>query len=63
MPTSSKGSIRGHVFFKPIDWDKLEQRKIEPPFKPKIVCIVARFLKLLSVFVLHISNYMYVTTR
>jgi hypothetical protein len=39
MPTSRHGPIREHVFFKPIDWNLLEQRKIEPPVKPKIVRI------------------------
>lgn len=30
------GPIREHIYFKPINWMLLEQRKIEPPFKPKI---------------------------
>jgi hypothetical protein len=37
MPTSSKGNVRQHPFFKPIDWAKLERRQLDPPFKPKIV--------------------------
>lgn len=28
-------NIKSHVFFKNIDWDLLEQKHIEPPFKPE----------------------------
>ena len=31
--------IRGHSFFEGIDWEKLEQRKVKPPFEPVIVSI------------------------
>jgi novel protein kinase C epsilon type len=30
-------AIKGHSFFKEIDWDALEQRKVKSPFRPKIV--------------------------
>ncbi|KAK0413490.1 hypothetical protein QR680_006838 [Steinernema hermaphroditum] len=29
-------AIRAHPFFRDIDWDALEARKVKPPFKPKI---------------------------
>ena len=30
-------AIKHHIFFKDIKWKDLEERKIKPPFKPKIV--------------------------
>jgi len=29
--------IREHLFFDDIDWDKLDNMKLSPPFKPKVV--------------------------
>jgi hypothetical protein len=29
--------IKTHAFFAGLDWEMLEQRKMEPPFKPVIV--------------------------
>ncbi|NP_001301086.1 calcium-independent protein kinase C-like [Limulus polyphemus] len=29
-------AILNHIFFKEIDWDALESRKVKPPFRPKI---------------------------
>lgn len=31
--------LRNHDFFRHCNWEALEQRRIQPPFKPKIVCI------------------------
>ncbi|XP_026743205.1 protein kinase C isoform X3 [Trichoplusia ni] len=28
--------IRGHVFFRDMDWDALAQRRLRPPFRPKV---------------------------
>nr|UPI11557.1 putative protein kinase C delta type isoform X4-like protein [Mythimna separata] len=30
------GGIRAHVFFKDMDWDALMQRRLRPPFRPKV---------------------------
>lgn len=39
VPTKSqpdRDDVRQHEFFKDIDWKKLEEKKIDPPFKPKV---------------------------
>eukprot|EP00042_Codosiga_hollandica_P035481 m.263483 g.263483 ORF g.263483 m.263483 type:complete len:349 (-) comp54644_c0_seq4:56-1102(-) len=33
---NGEADMKGHAFFAGLEWDKLEQRKIEPPFKPQI---------------------------
>lgn len=39
-PATGGQDIKDHVFFQLIDWAKLEQREIKPPFKPKSVSIL-----------------------
>lgn len=32
-----EAAIQAHSFFKEMDWTALEQRKVKPPFRPRIV--------------------------
>ncbi|XP_062450979.1 protein kinase C theta type isoform X2 [Rhea pennata] len=32
----ARGNIRQHAFFREINWEALEERKMEPPFKPRV---------------------------
>lgn len=32
----ARGNIRQHAFFQEINWEALEERRMEPPFKPRV---------------------------
>ena len=46
-PETGPEDIKGHIFFKTVDWQKLGNREIKPPYKPKIVSLF------LNLFLLH----------
>lgn len=56
------GNIKIHPFFKTINWTLLEKRRLEPPFRPKVVrdpalhCLRAGLLLLCPPSLLHLSH-------
>lgn len=40
-------AIKVHPFFKLINWADVLGRKLEPPFKPALVCILKEFLRII----------------
>ena len=37
QPGIGERQIKGHTFFRAIDWDKLERKEVPPPFRPQVV--------------------------
>lgn len=38
--SGNESQIRSHAFFKDLDWEALEQRRVKPPFRPRVVRII-----------------------
>lgn len=35
--SGNETQIRSHAFFKDLDWEALESRRVKPPFRPRVV--------------------------
>ena len=40
QPGIGERQIKGHAFFRSLDWEKLEQRSIPAPFRPQVVRVL-----------------------
>ena len=49
-------AIRAHPFFREIDWDALEARKVKPPFKPKIVSFTSLWTVLIKFYISEVET-------
>jgi hypothetical protein len=45
-------NIRDNIFFRRIDWNKIEAREVQPPYRPKIVSF---FFLEIEVFIFYFS--------
>lgn len=55
-------AIKVHPFFREIDWVLLEQRKIKPPFKPRIVSALKHTHTQLQIKMVFIKYFLTLTT-
>lgn len=44
LGATGAAAVRGHAFFKHVHWDDVFARRLEPPIKPKLVCILYNFI-------------------
>ena len=49
-PGCLAGEICDQPFFKTIDWDRLDRKEIEPPFRPKVVLYITTSIMYLCCF-------------
>lgn len=46
--SGNESQIRNHSFFKDLDWSALEERRVKPPFRPRVVCLIFYIFSLSS---------------
>ena len=45
LGTNGLDEVKYHPFFKKMDWARLEQKRIPPPFLPQVLIVLCRQLK------------------
>lgn len=48
--TGNENQIRSHPFFKDLDWEALELRRVKPPFRPRVVSLCFLIIKQSNLF-------------